>query len=383
MTTVLRYRCKKSKSSLILRKLSKMAPSDSEMDIDVPIVTEETFPDRIRTVPRLLYGTAFKGDRTNSIVAYALEAGFRGIDSAAMTRAYQERFAGESIRNAVHKGVIKREDIWVFLCINACKCKTYLHSQIQSKFTPYLPTKDPAFFPYDVTGDIKSQVDGSIASSLNNFTISSISNEAPSQSTRTSKPYLDAILLHSPLPTLTQTLEAYRALESHVPQHVTRLGLSNIGLDTLRAVYDAARIKPSIVQNRFTTDIASIPNPKIPPGIDTPEDRYDAGVRAFCEERGIVWQPWGVLWGSPGLLVQSLVGEVAENLGVVNEVALYACVQELPGQVTILAGTGKEERVNGVIDGMRKVEDWKRRGQNSEKWKMWMMKFREILLESN
>jgi hypothetical protein len=146
-------------------------------------------------------------------------------------------------------------------------------------------------------------------------------------------------------------------------------------------VYDAARIKPSIVQDRFTADIASIPNPRIPPGVNTPEDRYDAGVRAFCEEKGIVWQPWGVLWGSPDLLAHELIGEVAQELAVEREVALYACVQELSGQVSILVGTSKEERLNAVIDGMRKVEAWKHKGENSGKWHMWMMKFQQILSE--
>ncbi len=33
-------------------------------------------------VPRLLYGTAWKEDRTEGLVIDALDAGFRGIDTA-------------------------------------------------------------------------------------------------------------------------------------------------------------------------------------------------------------------------------------------------------------------------------------------------------------
>jgi predicted oxidoreductase len=232
------------------------------------------------------------------------------------------------------------------------------------------------FFPYDVSTDITSQVSASIAGSLHNFTTSS-------SSAQLKQPYLDAIILHAPYPSLSDTLEAYKALESHVPHHITHLGLSNIDLATLCAVYDAAVIKPSLVQNRFTSDIKAIPNPKMPPGIDTPEDQYDKGVRAFCREKGIVWQPWGVLWGSPELLSSGLVGRVAEGLALEREVVLFSFVQGLEEMSSLLVGTGRKERMIGVMDGLNRVEEWKKEGKNGRVLDGCMGEFKGLLVEKS
>lgn len=63
--------------------------------------------------PKLVYGTAWKKDRTSDLVYQALVAGFRGIDTAAQPRHYQERLVGDGIRQAIRDGVVKREDLYV------------------------------------------------------------------------------------------------------------------------------------------------------------------------------------------------------------------------------------------------------------------------------
>jgi predicted oxidoreductase len=282
---------------------------------------------------------------------------------------------GQAIHSIVAKGVFKREDIWVSAFnLMSLPLPLFLHKylvwvgsvvtmasefilgaldlQIQSEFSPYNPTKNASFFPYDVSGNINFQVSGSIACSLANFS--------------TPPAYIDAILLHAPYPSLSDTLTAYKALELYVPSQIKHLGLSNIDVATLRAVYDAARIKPVIVQNRFTADIASIPNPEMPPGVNTPEDKYDAAVRA---------------WGSPNLLGSELVKSMAKELGVDSEVALRAGVQGLSDNVSTLVGTGKEERIESIVAGMRNVDEWKREDRNREKWDAWMLVLNELLLE--
>jgi diketogulonate reductase-like aldo/keto reductase len=82
-------------------------------DTNAMIAERDDLISKIKVVPSLLYGTAFKGARTASVVTHALEAGFVGIDTAAMTRAYQEKLVGEAVRGVVGKGVVKREEIWV------------------------------------------------------------------------------------------------------------------------------------------------------------------------------------------------------------------------------------------------------------------------------
>lgn len=48
-------------------------------------------------MPRMLYGTAWKAERTADLVATALRAGFRGIDTACQPKHYQEKGVGDAI----------------------------------------------------------------------------------------------------------------------------------------------------------------------------------------------------------------------------------------------------------------------------------------------
>jgi hypothetical protein len=67
------------------------------------------------TTPRLVYGTAWKGDRTAELVYLALKAGFRGVDTAAQPRHYRERLVGDGIRRAISEGIVSREELYVRL----------------------------------------------------------------------------------------------------------------------------------------------------------------------------------------------------------------------------------------------------------------------------
>lgn len=168
-------------------------------------------------------------------------------------------------------------------------------------------------------------------------------------------------------------------MEALVPDHVGLLGVSNADLDSLRRIYDSAGAgtKPATVQNRFTQATASDPpDPKMPPGIPYPEDKYDAGVRAFCADRGIQYTPWGVLWGSPDLLegVEAVhLDEIAEEIGVTRQVAFFACMRDprlLGGcGVGILCGTKTLDRMSETVDGLRKVILFVDASQgNKERW---------------
>src|ERR1700755_2969096 len=90
-----------------------MANQSTNVDVHTPPPDKTITAGRIKAVPRLLYGTAFKGAQTASVVTHALKAGFTGIDTAAVTNTYQEKLVGEAIRHVVGNGVRRREDIWV------------------------------------------------------------------------------------------------------------------------------------------------------------------------------------------------------------------------------------------------------------------------------
>lgn len=64
-------------------------------------------------MPKLVYGTAWKKDATANLVYTALKTGFRGIDTAAQPKHYNEQGVAEGLRKAVSEGFVKRADIFV------------------------------------------------------------------------------------------------------------------------------------------------------------------------------------------------------------------------------------------------------------------------------
>ncbi|HTU63120.1 MAG TPA: aldo/keto reductase, partial [Polyangiales bacterium] len=131
-------------------------------------------------MPRILYGTAWKAERTADCVARALRAGFRGIDTACQPKHYHEPGVGEAV--AAFAG--PRESIY-----------------LQTKFTS-LSGQDPQRVPYDVRAPLAEQVAQSLQVSLRNLKTD----------------YLDCVVLHAPLRAAADTLTVWRALERGVEQ---------------------------------------------------------------------------------------------------------------------------------------------------------------------
>lgn len=212
-------------------------------------------------MPRILYGTAWKKHATARLVSEALRQGFRGIDTACQPKHYHEAGVGEGIAAALGER-LSRGDLYV-----------------QTKFSP-LVAHDPARIPYDARAPLAEQVEQSFAASLGNLRVD----------------YLDGLLLHSPLGDRASTLEAWRALESIVERGgVRQIGISNCySLALLRALHEEASVKPAIVQNRFYRATG-----------------YDRELRAFCRERGIVYQSFWTLTANPDLLAEQALRAIA------------------------------------------------------------------------
>ena len=202
--------------------------------------------------PPIIYGTAWKKDQTEALVAQAIRAGFRGIDTACQPKHYHEPGVGAAI------AACERESLYV-----------------QTKFTS-LSGQDPKRVPYDVNATLPEQVAQSFAASLRNLQTS----------------YLDALVLHSPLPREEQTLAVWRAMEALVDAGgVHRIGISNCyDLRVLEKLYDVSRIKPAIVQNRFYADTD-----------------YDVEIRAFCADHAMSYQSFWTLSANPQLLEDETV----------------------------------------------------------------------------
>lgn len=270
--------------------------------------------------PAFIYGTAWKKDESKRLAKEALEQGFRRIDTAAQPKHYQEGLVGQALREAYSEGKILRE-----------------HVYIQTKYTTPAG-QDLNNIPYDPSAPLETQLHSSVASSLKNL--------RPTQDSEAGS-YLDCLLLHSPLPTLDQTLQAWKLLETYVPGQVKALGISNVTLPVLREVFNTSTVKPSVVQNRFY-----------------PQTQYDGPLRAFCREHGITYQSFWTLTGNPKLLKSRTVFDLAQAAEVSAPVALYALVMDLG--VEVLNGTTSAEHMQEDLEGIRRVHGWAE--SNPKQW---------------
>ena len=266
-------------------------------------------------IPAMIYGTAWKKERTRDLVRQAVLAGFRGVDTAAQPKHYREDLVAQGVADAMKASGIARNQLYV-----------------QTKYTSIMG-QDPKNMPYDPHSSITEQVQRSIESSLRNFSVISTSKD---------ESYLDCLVMHSPFPSRDRTQEAWRAMESYVPHTIRTLGISNIyELPELERLYDYASIKPSVVQNRFYKDTS-----------------YDAGIRAFCEANDIVYQSFWTLTANPDLLQSQPVLDLAQELTVTRPVALYGLVLGLGHNMSILDGTTNPRTMKEDLVGVRAVTDY-------------------------
>lgn len=203
-------------------------------------------------MPKIIYGTAWKKERTAELVIQAVQAGFRGIDTACQPKHYTEPLVGAAL-TTLKSSDIRREELF-----------------IQTKFTP-LAGQDQNMIPYDKNAPLPLQVAQSFEASKTNLNTN----------------YIDSFLLHSPLSPFSDLLSVWRAMETiHKRGEALRLGISNCyDLEVLQRLYNEAEIKPSIVQNRFYRDSG-----------------YDATLRKWCETHNIVYQSFWSLTANPHIL---------------------------------------------------------------------------------
>src|SRR5882757_8236259 len=114
-------------------------------------------------MPTILYGTAWKEERTATLTELAIRSGFRGIDTANQRRHYFEAGVGEALAAVYRAGVAMRADLF-----------------LQTKFTSQ-PGQDHRL-PYDPAASLTDQVAQSMASSLKHL----------------GTDYVDSYVLHGP-----------------------------------------------------------------------------------------------------------------------------------------------------------------------------------------
>jgi diketogulonate reductase-like aldo/keto reductase len=215
------------------------------------------------TMPRILYGTAWKKERTADLVVKAVRAGFRGIDTAGQPKHYNEALVGAAVQQLEDHG-IGREGLF-----------------LQTKFTP-LAGQDPANIPYDKNAPVEEQVAQSFETSKKNLQTA----------------YVDSLVLHSPLSPFPLLVKAWQAMESIQKDGGARLlGISNCYDSHVLSALDATcEIKPAVLQNRFYRDTG-----------------YDADLRRWCADHGVVYQSFWTLTANPHILGSPTVRALAQK----------------------------------------------------------------------
>lgn len=218
-------------------------------------------------VPRFLYGTAWKEDRTQSLVELALRQGFRGIDTANQRRHYHEAAVGQAVAASIARGVVQRNDLF-----------------LQTKFT-FQRGQDHRL-PYDASAPIPVQVEQSFVRSLEHLGVDQI----------------DSLLLHGPTQRVGLTAadwDAWRAMEAiYDSGRVRQLGISNVSRDQLQLLCDKARVRPTFVQNRCYAD-----------------QGWDREVRAVCAAEQLAYQGFSLLTANREVLAKPELRRIAERVG--------------------------------------------------------------------
>ena len=229
-------------------------------------------------VPRFLYGTAWKEERTEALVSQAVAAGFIGIDTANQRKHYFEAGVGAAIAKldpAMRDGLF-----------------------LQTKFT-HRGGQDHRL-PYDPAAAFPDQVRQSFASSLEHLGVER----------------LDSLILHGP--ELRDGLsrgdrEIWRTFEElQAEGRVALLGISNVSAAQLEELCRFAEIPPAFVQNRCYA-----------------RHGWDRKVREVCRAEGVVYQGFSLLTANSAELRRRPLLDVAERHRKTPEQIVFAFARTL------------------------------------------------------
>ena len=215
----------------------------------------------------MLYGTAWKEEATESLVIDALDAGFRGIDTANQRKHYNEEAVGRAVIAKLREGMLRREDLF-----------------LQTKFT-HRDGQDHRL-PYDASAPIRTQVEQSFASSLAHFEVDT----------------LDSLILHGPSGRTgldPEDRDVWRAMESIAQSgRVKLIGASNVTAAQVIELVELAKVPVSFVQNRCYA-----------------ERGWDRAVRSVCDEHQIVYQGFSLLTANKPVVTGAKVAAIAKRHG--------------------------------------------------------------------
>ena len=249
-------------------------------------------------IPNMIYGTAWKKENTTNLVFEALKQGFKAVDTACQPKHYREDLVGLGLLKAYEVG-IKRQDLF-----------------IQTKFTP-IDGQDQSNMPYLANDEIEIQVEKSFETSKKNLHTD----------------FINAYILHSPVYPGSKLQKVWQKMEEfYDKKEVGALGISNCyDLDVLKYLFNNAKVKPSIVQNRFYA-----------------QSGYDKEIRVFCKENNITYESFWSLTANPNILSS----EVLQNLALKYEKGVAEIFYRFLNHIDIVP-------LNGTTSTKHMIEDLK------------------------
>ncbi|MBT8357817.1 MAG: aldo/keto reductase [Deltaproteobacteria bacterium] len=244
-------------------------------------------------MPWMIYGTAWKKERTADLVVKAIQCGFRGIDTACQPKHYNEPLIGVALRRLKDHG-IERESLF-----------------LQTKFTP-ISGQDPNQVPYDKDSPIELQVAQSFEASIKNLQTE----------------YVDSLVLHSPVAPHTVLMTVWNAMEKIQKAGGARqLGISNCyDSQIIRLLHADAKVKPAIVQNRFYQNTG-----------------YDANLRHWCSNHGVIYQSFWTLTANPHVLFSKPILTMAQKYGKTEAQIFFRYLNQ--SGIVPLTGTSSEQHM--------------------------------------
>jgi diketogulonate reductase-like aldo/keto reductase len=261
-------------------------------------------------MPRLIYGTAWKKERTADLVVKAIQSGFKGIDTACQPKHYDEPLVGAALHRLKDHG-IERETLF-----------------LQTKFTP-LSGQDPKQVPYDKNSPIESQVVQSFETSKKNLQTH----------------YVDSLILHSPVAPHALMMKVWGAMETiQKTGGALQLGISNCyDTEVMRQLYADANVKPAVVQNRFYQ-----------------ETEYDADLRHWCSNHGVIYQSFWTLTANPHILASNTIRTIAQKYKKTEAQIFFRYLSQ--SGIVPLTGTSSEQHMRedlSIFDFELSSEDLK------------------------
>ena len=127
--------------------------------------------------------------------------------------------------------------------------------------------------------------------------------------------YLDSLVMHSPQEKFADTLRVWRTMEGFVDSgKVHRLGIANCyDAAEFKQLYSEARIKPTVLQNRFYSD-----------------SHFDTALREFCKASAVWYQSFWTLTANREALALPEVQALAASKNLSPQTLMYAFIMSLP-----------------------------------------------------